>query len=240
MSEVGKINIDFHSHILPGIDDGAKTPEISKGQLLELKKQGVDKVFLTSHFDFRKETPSEFILKREEAFEKLMQIYDSETMPKVYKGAEIYMSRDMGDMDYTGLELEKIGFVLIEFPREPYGKWMFDVLETLLFERRMNVIIAHVNRVTSEFKKDVLKSLFEFSDLVFQVNAEAFEGILNRDPFKGLSVEGLNFILGTDTHDLDDRAPNFDRALKRLNWRGVTYLKESMERTTAYFDSLLK
>ena len=40
---------DMHSHILPGIDDGAPSVEKSLVILNELKKQGVTNVCLTPH-----------------------------------------------------------------------------------------------------------------------------------------------------------------------------------------------
>jgi len=233
MSENNAINIDFHSHILPGIDDGSTDTAMSAAQLTRLKKQGADKVFLTSHFDFRKEKREKFIQKRAEAYEKLMEIYDPDTMPEVFLGSEIYMARGIDEADFTGLELEKTGYILLEFPREPFGTWMLDIIETLLFERKMKVMIAHVNRVTAAYKKDACKNLFDYNDLVFQVNTEAFRGLLAADPFKGCELSGLKFVLGTDTHDLGHRGPDFDKALKRLNTRPVAYLRESMEYMTA-------
>ena len=234
------INIDFHSHILPGMDDGAKDTEISKEQLIRLKKQGADKVFLTSHFDFRREDKDRFIARRQKAYEKLLTVYDPDVMPEIYRGAEIYMSRGMERCDYSGLELEKTGYVLIEFPREPFGTWMFDLMESLLFERRMNVMIAHVNRVTAAYKKEICKNLFDYQDLIFQVNGEAFRGFFPSDPFRDYDASGLKFVLGTDTHDTGGRAPDFDKALRKLNSRTLAYLKTSMERTTAALDKKIE
>ena len=42
--------IDFHTHILPEIDDGSSSAEESVMLLESLKEQGVNKVFLTPHF----------------------------------------------------------------------------------------------------------------------------------------------------------------------------------------------
>ena len=233
MSENKTVNIDFHSHILPGMDDGAENPELSKGQLLRLKKQGVDKVFLTSHFDFRHETKQSFTDRRAKAYEALMSVYDAQNMPEIYLGSEIYMSRGMENYDFDGLELEDTGIILIEFPREPYGNWMTDLLETLMFERDMTVMIAHINRVTDAYEKKECKNIFDYQDLIFQVNTEAFRGLFAKDPFKNYYAAGLKFVLGTDTHDLSYRAPDYDKALKKLNSSKTAYLKESIELTTA-------
>ena len=42
--------IDFHSHILPGVDDGPQNMEDSLSMLRSSFLQGVDLVVSTSHF----------------------------------------------------------------------------------------------------------------------------------------------------------------------------------------------
>lgn len=42
--------IDFHSHILPGIDDGARNLETSLAMLRQVSSQGVDYMIATPHF----------------------------------------------------------------------------------------------------------------------------------------------------------------------------------------------
>ncbi|MBO4423229.1 MAG: hypothetical protein J5879_07305 [Clostridia bacterium] len=233
MADKNAVCVDFHSHILPAMDDGSPDLTVSAGQLTRLKKQGAERVFLTSHFDFRKEKREKFIARRAESYERLMEIYDPQTMPEVSLGSEIYMARGIDGCDYSGLELEGTGTVMIEFPREQFGVWMFDLLETLMFERKMKVMIAHVNRVTAAYKKDVCNNLFDYQDLIFQVNCEAFHGLFTSDPFKGYDVSGLKFVLGTDTHDLSRRAPDFDRALKKLNGGALSYMYQSIGLTEA-------
>ena len=45
-----KIMIDFHSHILPGIDDGSQTVNETVEMLRMEKQQGCVKVIATPHF----------------------------------------------------------------------------------------------------------------------------------------------------------------------------------------------
>ena len=42
--------IDFHTHILPGIDDGAKDVSVSAAMLEMEKEQGVNEIVLTPHY----------------------------------------------------------------------------------------------------------------------------------------------------------------------------------------------
>jgi len=44
---------ELHCHILPGIDDGAKDLECSLALLREEKKQGVESIVFTPHFNIK-------------------------------------------------------------------------------------------------------------------------------------------------------------------------------------------
>jgi protein-tyrosine phosphatase len=53
------IMVDMHSHVLPGIDDGAKTPEESIILIRKMMELGIKKIIATPHvmIDFYKNTP---------------------------------------------------------------------------------------------------------------------------------------------------------------------------------------
>lgn len=52
--------VDFHCHILPGVDDGSKSVEQSLQMLHLEQQQGVDAVILTPHFTPTRQTRSVF------------------------------------------------------------------------------------------------------------------------------------------------------------------------------------
>ena len=56
--------IDFHSHILPGIDDGSKNVEESLQMLRMMAKQGITHVVATPHFYPQHDTPESFLKRR--------------------------------------------------------------------------------------------------------------------------------------------------------------------------------
>ena len=64
--------VDFHSHILPEMDDGSSSPEESLKMLEMSARQGIDHIFATSHFYPDEEDPSSFLRRRAEAYGKLM------------------------------------------------------------------------------------------------------------------------------------------------------------------------
>lgn len=64
--------IDFHSHILPGIDDGSRNVETSIGMLRMCKEHGVDTMIATPHFYADSNTVERFIDSRQKAYDKVM------------------------------------------------------------------------------------------------------------------------------------------------------------------------
>ena len=68
--------IDYHTHILPEIDDGARNTAMALAMLEEEVNQGVTTVCLTPHFYANEASPSHFLAKREAAYEKLMASAD--------------------------------------------------------------------------------------------------------------------------------------------------------------------
>ena len=63
--------IDFHSHVLPGIDDGSKSVEQSIAMLKREAEQGITHVVATPHFYPQEDRPEKFLRRREKAFEKV-------------------------------------------------------------------------------------------------------------------------------------------------------------------------
>ena len=64
---------DHHSHILPGIDDGAKNVEMSLEMIRALKQQGVERIVATPHFYAHREDGIDaYLQKRQHAFDTLM------------------------------------------------------------------------------------------------------------------------------------------------------------------------
>ena len=63
--------IDMHCHILPGIDDGAKTVDDSMALLREEKNQGIKKIVFTPHFNPERQNFDHFLAAREDSYRRL-------------------------------------------------------------------------------------------------------------------------------------------------------------------------
>ena len=65
--------LDFHTHILPALDDGSESINMSLKMLQESWKQGVDGLVLTPHFYADSDTPQHFLQRRAKAMLQLSQ-----------------------------------------------------------------------------------------------------------------------------------------------------------------------
>ena len=63
--------VDFHTHVLPRIDDGSGSTEESLSLLESLRSQGVDIVCATSHFYPAEQDPESFLRRRGKAWDRL-------------------------------------------------------------------------------------------------------------------------------------------------------------------------
>ena len=83
-----KSYIDFHTHILPEIDDGCRTVEESISLLQESARQEVRLIVLTPHFYADRDTPSHFFERRDTALGALQKNWREKT-PILVLGAEV-------------------------------------------------------------------------------------------------------------------------------------------------------
>ena len=81
--------IDFHTHILPGMDDGCKSVAERLWMLRQEQQQGVGTVVLTPHYYPWENSPEEFLARRSRAWENLRQQLP-EDAPQLFLGAEVH------------------------------------------------------------------------------------------------------------------------------------------------------
>ena len=205
--------LDFHSHILPKMDDGSKSTEMSMEMLRSSKKQGIDVIISTSHFYGYNEPPESFLKRRDHAYRKLSPLL-SDTEPEIILGAEIlYYPGISRSEDIASLAIEGTDLLLIEMPFIPWSETVFDELTTLQYGTRLQIVLAHVERYKGMQKRDIYNRLFDLPFL-FQCNAEAFGSFSTRKLALNLMKDGMLHFLGTDCHNTDTRRPNMDDARK--------------------------
>ncbi len=202
--------VDFHTHVLPGMDDGAKSPEMGAAMLRALGGQGVELVFATSHYIPHRESVAAFAARRARAAEELAAVASGS--PPVRLGAEIYLEQDLPEKGLEPLCLEGTGLLLVEMPRQPYKPWMLEKIQNIAYGMRVTPVIAHVDRYLDWYTREDYAALFSFSDCLYQINMEALADRAARKFVLRLAKEGYPLLPGSDTHNLEKRRPNFDEA----------------------------
>ena len=220
--------IDFHSHILPAIDDGAKDVSVSEKMLAKSKESGVSDIVLTSHCYPRTEHDIErFLAKRAQAFEIFPK-----TSINLYKGCEVHLTTDITRFKNSRkLCIENANYMLLEMPVSP---WRDEDIENVYKLTIMGIIpvIAH-NERNSHQKLAVRNALCDL-DVLIQINAPSLSEKCFKKEIDRLMSAGMVHVIGTDMHNLTSRPPCMDKAVKVIKKRYgdecVDYLEENARR----------
>ena len=139
--------IDFHTHILPAIDDGSKTLEQSLEMLKDLKSQGVETVVLTPHYFHDEQSLDEFLEKRDKKYEELKKAAKGDQYPKLRIGAEVMLDYSLANSkDIDRLCIEGTNFLLLEMPYTLWSSNHMDCINQILAEYNIVPVIAHIDR----------------------------------------------------------------------------------------------
>lgn len=210
--------IDMHTHILPGVDDGAKDWDICLEMLSQSAACGVEKVIATPHYGpWGKRVPAEKIRELcKEAEEKLRAQYG--IAMDIHSGHEIYYSVEVIEDLKQGRILTLAGsrHVLVEFEPEVTYQVIYRAIREFTNDGYIP-IVAHVERYQCLYKSGNLERLKEGGALV-QMNVSAFQGgILDATSrwAKKCLRSGLIDFLASDMHNLRTRAP---LTMEKLRW----------------------
>lgn len=204
--------IDFHTHLLPKMDDGSKSVEESLKMLTELAKQGVNTVAATPHFSANAETVDHFVERRRKSFESLKDSLNN-GMPKILLGAEVKFYQGISRLEnLRSLCLEGTNILLLEMPTCKWTEYVIKEVIDISSTMGLYVVLAHVERFIMFQSDEILERLLS-SGIYFQVNAEFFtRRLTRRKAFKMLKNQQI-FFLGSDCHNLTDRSPDIGEAL---------------------------
>ena len=207
--------LDFHSHILPRVDDGSQSVEESVALLRMLSEQGVDLVAATPHFYADHSTPERFLEKREAAYGRLqegLRADPSLSAPDIRLGAEVWyypgVSRTKG---IEALRLEGTKLLLLEMPMETWGQYTVREILDLNASGALTVVLAHIERYLPLQSPDVWDLLLQ-NDVLFQVNASFFLSHRSRRKAMKLLRRGQIHWIGSDCHNLSSRPPRIGQA----------------------------
>lgn len=203
--------IDWHSHILPSIDDGSASAEESVLLIEEERKQGVATVILTPHFYANDGTVEAFLKRRDKAL-ALIKKRRTEEPPRLILGAEVRYFRGISRMErLKDLRIEGSKLLLLEMP---FGRWSEIMIRELIEMASVGgikIVLAHVERYLKLQKKETWERLYE-SGILMQVNAGFFNSLTSRRKAISLLKEGKIHFVGSDCHNLSSRPPKIGKA----------------------------
>lgn len=221
--------IDFHSHILPGMDDGSQCVRDSLEMLRRLRKQRVDIVALTPHFCADHASVEQFLQKRQAAFDCLHKALPDDA-PQLLLGAEVLYSPGISHLErLSELCLEGTNILLLEMPFSRWNEHEIREVCEMAASGEVTVLLAHIERYLAFQSRKVWERLLECG-VMMQSNAEFFlTPVLRRCAIRMLRQDRI-CVLGTDTHNLSTRAPRMDAAMAYMEKRMGTGYCESLER----------
>lgn len=222
--------IDFHSHILPGVDDGAKTVEESLAMLRESFLQGMDLVVSTSHFYPGDEYPKEFLRRRNMAAMELenAMLYSTDVYPRVVLGAEVLFFPGISEAEgIDQLCIHGSRSILIEPPMAPWTEDMLDEIQQLGRNWNLTPVVAHVDRYMNMLRDESLLDRVLQRGLAVQVNGSYFLNEKTQEAALENLQAGKIHVIGSDCHNLDTRAPNLGAVQKLLKGK---YRQEELKK----------
>lgn len=212
--------LDFHTHILPGMDDGAQDVPESLELLRISREQGVTDVCATSHFYAGEDDPEDFLRRRQRAYESLIE--QSGDLPRIHLGAEVLYFPGMSQAkELKMLTLGRGPLLLVEPPMLPWTDYMLDEIEETGTNLRCVPVIAHVDRYLRVLEDPTVFDRLRGRKLLAQVNASFF--LYPRTALMAmelLNARRIHFI-GSDCHNAYDRLPNMGAAAERIIGAGL-------------------
>ena len=225
--------IDMHSHILPGLDDGAQSFDEFREALLEAKHQGFTEILCTPHFYpqaameyVRSEKGQCLCATRQQArivFQQAAPVA-RELGVQLYLGMECFFHTSLPALLERGEALTLAGsrYVLVEFGRETSYYSIRTGLSALL-DAGFLPVLAHYERYRCLMEPGRLRDLRSLG-IRLQMNfdtVQRYYGLLHRNEFHQDLRAGLVDLMGSDCHGTHYRplrtGPSVDWMRRKLN-----------------------
>ena len=211
--------IDFHTHILPNIDDGARDIEETFNLIEEAKQAGFNKIVLTPHYmEGYYETD---VAEREvwlDAISKNLFIknFDGE----LYIGNEIYMSENLIKLleNAKASTINNTSYVLFELPLNAEPLNLYDIIYEMQ-QYKIVPILAHPERYSFIRKEPELLYDLAQKGVLMQCNFGSIIGQYGNSAkifVKKMLENNYVHFLGTDVHRQDTIYKNIPECLMEI------------------------
>lgn len=221
--------IDWHSHILPGMDDGSHDAAESISLVNMQKLQGIDTVIATPHFYVNDETVDSFLDRRKKAWE-LLKTELPEGPPEIVLGAEVRYYQGISRMDdLKVLRIEGSKLLLLEMPMSSWTEYMIRELIEMSGRSSIKIVLAHMERYLALQTQDAWNRILECG-ILMQANASFFTSFYTRRKALTLLKEDNIHFIGSDCHNVTLRPPRIGQAFEIIRKKlGDDYISQMNE-----------
>lgn len=211
--------IDFHTHILPNIDDGARNIEETLYLIQEAQKVGFEAIIATSHYmEGYYETD---VSGREIWINAIYQKLEKENLDiKLYLGNEIYLSDNIISLLEEGQAstINDTSYVLFEMPLNVEPLNLYNVVYEMI-QSKLVPILAHPERYTFvQQDPELIYDLIE-KGVLMQSNYASILGYYGPKAqiiVKKLLENNMVHFLGSDVHRPNTIYPRIPQILEKL------------------------
>ena len=203
------LKYDMHSHILPGVDDGAQTVEDSLVLIDRLKKAGITDICLTPHYYTHKESMYDFVQRRDKAFDVLRKsVGDSVNL---HLGAEVFVTEYLFTTPY---DLSKVCYNGTKYMLTEFGystSFQGDTLKyinTLMNNHGVIPVLTHVERYPYLIKHPEALEELIYMGIIIQSNACSFSEFSLKRRLTKMLTNGYIHVIGSDAHSLNRNTPD--------------------------------
>ena len=211
--------IDFHTHILPNIDDGSRSIEETFNLINEAKNVGFEAIISTSHYieEYYETNAPE----REVWINAIYENLQAKNIDiKLYLGNEIYISENIIKLleDGKASTINDTSYVLFEMPLNAEPMNLYDVIYEMM-QYKLVPILAHPERYSFVQKEpELIYDLIE-KGVLMQANYGSILGIYGEKPqmiVKKFLESNMIHFLGTDVHRQNTIYPKVPEALVEI------------------------
>ncbi|WP_409295948.1 tyrosine-protein phosphatase [Peribacillus sp. SCS-26] len=213
--------IDLHSHILPGVDDGARSREDSLDMARLAMREGIHTIYATPHHkNGSYENDSQSIITAVQALNLVFQEEKIDLEVKPGQEVRIYgeMAEALEARELLTIGTEDAQYLLVELPSGHVPRYT----EQVLFDIQLHgvtPIIVHPERNAEIIERpDVLFNLVDKGALT-QITASSITGYFGKKIKKfsqDLIENNLTHFIASDAHNIKNRSFHMMKAYDQI------------------------
>lgn len=234
--------IDFHSHILPGVDDGSTSIDETISLIKEAYEAGFTEIISTSHYI---QGYYEFDCCERKRLIEICEkkINENETSDiGIYLGSEVFFSSEIIELikNKKASTINDTRYLLFELPMNTKPLFVKEMVYELM-QNGYIPIIAHPERYS--YVQENIQYIEELAGMgaLFQSNYGSIIGMYGnsaKKTLKKLLKNKLISFLGSDVHKTGQIYPKIPKILKKL--RKIISVEELEKLTTLNAQKVLK